>query len=1038
MIRLFAAHPTAANIIMVAIVALGLASLSGLNKETFPAIERNTFTITAAYPGASTADVEEAICTRLEDATDGISFTDEQSCEARDNVGVLTLKMQEGGDIKQFEDDIKSAVDAISDFPAEVEDATVVKQGRTDPVVDVAITSEELTASELKALAEHYRKRLVSISGVPIVDVQGFSTHQLNVLISPETMLQYRLSIQTIANLIQSQAVDLPAGTVESVDKSYQIRFSNARNTAEELADLVILNTDKGGEIRLGDIARIEDRFDLAEERIEFNGTRAAILQVSKNSTDDTLKVFGEVKAFVDEENAILPSSTQLILSNDRATIVNDRLQLLLKNGWQGLLLAGLVLLLFFSWRYTFWIILGLPVSFLGGLAMMSLLGVSINMISMIALLMAIGILMDDAIVLSESISHEYQKSRDPLDAVVTGTKRVIRGVFSSFLTSALLFGSLLMMKGDIGQVMGVLPVVLLSVLTISLIEAFLVLPNHLRHALAHAHEKQLPRWRVMFEGAFLRLRNGVTRFGAGAIRFRYATVGIAIGLLIISIGMIVTGQLKFKAFPSLEGNVLEARILLAQGSPLEKTEAVVERLIKSLEKTRDEFADANVQSLVKNVKVSYNKNADSSESGTHIATISVDFLETEFRNTSLREFTPRWRENTGEIPIVINLQFKEPATGPAGRASDIRLIGEDLDQMSKASWEIQNWLAGYQGVSNLTDNLRPGKPQFNFQLKPGALKAGIDSQTVAAQLRAAYQGVKVDDVYQGREAYEIQVKMDSIEASALSDFDNFQIITNSGESIPLLSLVVMTEEREFARIGHINRSRVVNIYGDIDPVEANTSEVLADMQERFIPEFLKRYPQVNLSLEGEVASGNETNSSILTGFMLALLGVYLLLSLQFKNYREPLLVMINIPLALIGVIWGHILMGLDFTLPSIIGFVSLAGIVINDSILLVEFVKYRSAEGMSLHEAATQAIHDRFRAVFLTSVTTVAGMTPLLFETSLQAQVLIPLVVSIVFGMLSATLLVLLVLPALYGIMEDIGFIEISGQATETSMVTA
>jgi len=1038
MIRYFASHPTAANILMIAIIAVGLATLPGLNKETFPALELNSFNVTAAYPGASTADVEEAICTRLEDATDGISFVDEQSCEARDNLGVLTLTMQEGGDVKQFEDDIIAAVDAISDFPDEVEDPTVVKVGRTDPVVDVAITSEGLTASELKALAEHYRKRLLSIPDIPIVDVMGFSTHQLNVLVDSETMLKYRLSIQSIANLIQTQAVDLPAGTIESVDKAYQIRFSNARKTVEELADLVILNTDLGGEIRLGDIARIEDRFDLEEERIEFNGERAAILQVSKNRIDDTLKVFASVKAFVDDENEILPESTKIILSNDRATIVSDRLQLLSKNAWQGLILASLVLFLFFTWRYTLWIALGLPVSFLGGLAMMSWMGVSINMISMVALLMAIGILMDDAIVLSESIAHEYKKSHDPLEAVIVGTERVIRGVFSSFLTSALLFGSLLMMKGDIGQVLGVLPVVLLSVLTVSLLEAFLVLPHHLKHALEHAHEKEPMRWRVWFEAGFLKLRNGATKLGALAIRFRYGTVGIAIGMLIISIGMMITGTLKFKAFPDLEGNILEARILLAQGTPLAKTESVVQQLMTSLEKTQSEFPQDNGQSLVKNIKVTYNSNADSSESGTHIATLSVDFLETEFRNTTLREFIPRWRENTGEVPIAINLQFKEPSTGPAGRAIDIRLIGEDLDMMSEASWALQNWLSGYEGVYNLTDNLRPGKPQFTFTLKPGALGAGISAQDVASQLRAAYEGVKVDDIFQGREAYEIQVKMDNHKPTALADFDNFMIITSKGDAIPLVSLVHIEEKREYARIGHINRNRVINVYGDIDSVVANTSEVMADLQARFLPEFKTRFPGITLSLEGEVASGNETNSSILVGFVLALLGVYLLLSLQFKNYREPLLVMINIPLALIGVIWGHILMGQDFTMPSMIGFVSLAGIVVNDSILLVEFVKYRSAEGMSLHEAATQAVHDRFRAVFMTSVTTVAGMMPLLFETSLQAQILVPLVTSVVFGMMSATLLVLLVLPALYGIMEDIGFVEISETEPDASLMIA
>jgi multidrug efflux pump subunit AcrB len=654
----------------------------------------------------------------------------------------------------------------------------------------------------------------------------------------------------------------------------------------------------------------------------------------------------------------------------------------------------------------------------------------------MVGLLMAIGILMDDAIVLSESIAHEYKKTHNPAEAVVVGTQRVIRGVFSSFLTSALLFGSLLFMKGDLGQILGVLPVVLLSVLTVSLVEAFLVLPHHLKHSLEHGHEREPPRWRVLFEQGFLRLRNGVTHMGGLAIRFRYITVGLAIGLLIVSIGMIITGGLKFKAFPNLEGNVVEARVLLAQGTPLAKTEAVVERLIESLNKSRDEFADQNDQELLKNVVVTYNKNVDSSESGTHIATVRVDLLETEYRNTSLREFIPAWRRHTGDIPIAINLQFKEPSAGPAGRAIDIRLSGDDLDQLSEVSWEVQNWLNGYKGVSNLADNLRPGKPQFSFTLKPGALRKGVTSQMVASQLRAAYQGVKVDDIYQGSEAYEIQVKLGSSVHSALADFDNFNIITSAGEAIPLVSLVQITEKREYARIGHIERKRVINIYGDIDSRVANTAEVLRDFQSKFLPELEKRYPGIGVALEGEVASGNETNSSILSGFVLALLGVFLLLSLQFKNYREPLLVMINIPLALIGVIWGHIVMGQDLSMPSIIGFVSLAGIVVNDSILLVEFVKYRSAEGMALHDAAKQAVHDRFRAVFMTSVTTVAGMAPLLFETSLQAQLLIPLVTSVVFGMLSATLLVLLVLPALYGIMEDIGFIEIAeAEPSETLM---
>jgi HAE1 family hydrophobic/amphiphilic exporter-1 len=1027
MIRYFVSHPTAANILMLAIIAVGLVALPNLNKETFPKIELNQVQVSVAYPGASPSDVEEGICNPLEDATDGISFTKEQRCEARDNMGMLTMEMQENGDIRQFNDDIKSAVDGITQFPKNTEDPVIKELGRTEPVVTVAITAKNLSSPELKTLAEYYRDHLLAIPQVPIVTVAGFSTHQLNVLVKPEAMLKYGLSIQGIADLIKSQALELPVGVLKSKDTSYQIRFDNARKTAAELASLVILNTDKGGEIRLGDIATIEDQFENLEERVELDGKQAALLKVNKNSSDDTITIFNAVKEFVDQENARLPEGTKLTLTQDAASIVEDRLQLILKNAWQGLLLATLALLLFFNYRYTFWIALGLPISFLGGLAVMSTLGVSINMISMVALLMAIGILMDDAIVLSESISHEYNHGKSPMEAAISGTQKVARGVFSSFLTSALLFGSLLFMKGDMGQVMGVLPVVLLAVLTISLLEAFLILPHHLTHSLEHSHKNKKPKWRTLFDANFLKIRDTFTSLARTAITYRYVTVGIAFALFILSIGMLVTGTIKFKAFPDLEGNRLEARIIYPQGTPLAKTEALVEKLIAAARKTQQPFQENESAPLIRNIQVTYSENADSSESGAHLATVNLDMLDTKLRHTSIADFTPDWRKNTGAVPGIISLQFKEPSFGPAGRAIEIQLRGHDLDALSKASYEIKNWLLGYDGVSNILDDLRPGKPQYKVTLLPGALAAGVDAKMVSAQLRSAYQGTKVDDIYQGREAYEINVKLDSSLESALADFDDMIIFSKTGQSVPLVSVATIKEYRDYARIGHVNHQRVVNILGNIDSNKANTAQVLNDTQKRLFPILQKRYPDLKITLKGEIESSAQTNNSIFMGVFLALTGVFLLLSWQFKNYREPIVVMLNIPLALIGAILGHYIMGLDFTMPSMIGFVSLAGVVVNDSILLVEFVKYRVKEGMVLHDAASQAVHDRFRAIFLTSVTTIAGMAPLLLETSLQAQVLIPLVTSIVFGMLTSTMLVLLVLPAAYGIVEDIGFIALT-----------
>ncbi len=1029
MIRYFAAHPTAANILMVIILLLGFASLPSLNKETFPEIKFNKVQVMVAYPGASASEVEDGICNPLEDSTDGISFLEERSCVARDDVGTMVLEMQETGDLQQFLNDVTSAVDGITDFPSDAEDPIITELGRTQTIVSVAINAD-LSQPELKALAEYYRDRLLSLPEVPMVDVSGFSTHELSIRIKAETLHRYQLSIQDIASLIQQQAVDLPAGILEAEQRSYQIRVENERRSVEELADLVILNDEKGGRLQLGDIATIVDDFTDEEVRVDLNGRPAALLQVSKNTSDDTLTVFNAVKDFVDNENARLPESTRLVITQDSASIVQDRLRLLVTNGWQGLLLATLVLFLFFSWRYTFWVALGLPVSFIGGLMVMSLFGITINMISMVALLMAIGILMDDAIVISESIENEYRQGAKPLQATVDGIGKVGRGVVSSFATSAMLFGSLLFLKGDMGQVMGVLPVVLLSVLTISLVEAFLILPHHLKHSL-EKHGDQLakanaPGWRLRFEQRFEQFRALAGRLADTAIHYRYLTVGAALGILVITLSLFPAGFIKFKAFPDIEGNLLEARVLMPQGTPLDQTEAVVSTLLASLQQAQQQLPPEKEGDLIKNIQVFFGSNDDAGgEQGAHLATISLDLLDAEKRAASLNDLQRLWRESTPAIPDAISIQFKEPTLGPAGQAISIRLQGDDLQQLSHASWELQTWLKGYPGVSNIMDDLRPGKPFFSVSLLPGSLASGLNAQQLAQQLRAAYQGIKINDVYRGREAYEINVRLDTDREHALTDFEHLGLFNQQGVAIPLSAMANISEKREFSQINRINHQRTVTINGDIDASIANTNNVINDTRERFLEGLQERYPGLYISLEGEVKNSRETNSSVLLGFILGISGVYFLLSFQFRNYREPLVVLMNIPLALIGVIWGHKLMGLDITMPSMIGFVSLAGIVVNDSILLVEFVKRRSREGMILHEAAGQAVRDRFRAIFLTSITTIAGMLPLLSETSLQAQVLVPLVASVVFGMLSSTFLLLLVLPAAYAIMEDFGIRE-------------
>ncbi len=1020
MLRYMTAHPTAANLLMILMLLAGLMTVPNLSRETFPEIKKYEVDVSVAYPGATPGDVEQGICKPLEDALDGISYTDEKRCQARSGIGIMTLKMLETGDFVQFKDDINSAVDGIDNFPAQSEAAVVTELGRTQKVVTLALTAD-LPRRELKTLAEQIKQRMAQTGAIPLVEIQGFSQREFQVQIAQHNLRQYGLSLQDIADRLTQQDVDVPAGKVTTTETEYQIRFNDERRTSRELAELVIVRGEQYGELRLGDIATVRDSFADQDSNILFNDQPAAFLVISKNTRDDSLNVLAATQAFVEQERRRLPGEVSLQLTEDNTSLISDRLQLLGENAWQGLLLVFIVMWLFFGTRYAFWVTMGLPVSFLASALVLNYLGVSINMISMVALLLALGILMDDAIVISESIGAHIKQGKKPLQAAIDGTQQVARGVFSSFLTTFCVFSGLLMMEGNIGQVLIVVPIVLLTVIVVSLIEAFFILPNHLYHSLEHQKRKGPSAFQQRFDQGFDRVRAGVDRLVSRLIRIRYAFVGSVVALLVVSISLLAGGVIHFSAFPAVEGDQLQARIIMPSGTPLAKTEQVVARLQQQLQQAATPLNDRQPADAINSVAVKYVQNKDAFETGPHLATLNVDLLTAEQRNYSLHELKQAWQQAAATLPEPWQIVIAEPSFGLAGRAVEIRLRGDDLDQLAAASYQLQHFLAGYPGVNNLMDDLRPGLPEFNLKLKEGAYSLGLNAQTIATQLRAAYQGAKATELNIGAENYEVIVELDTASRSDLLSFENFPIIhPQTGTAIPLNTVADIIPVRGFARIHRIDNQRTVTVLGDVDTRQNNVVAILSDLQNGWLIEFQQQYPAIEVSLKGEIEEGAKTQNSMRRAMLLALIGVYVLLSFQFRSWIEPVIVMLNIPLALIGVIWGHWLMGLDLTMPSMLGFVSLAGIVVNDSILLVEFVKVRVAEGMSIHSAAAKASHDRFRAVLLTSLTTIAGMTPLLFETSLQAQILIPLATSIIFGIASSTLLVLFVVPCLYTILED------------------
>ena len=1015
MIRYFADHPVAANLLMGTLLVLGLATLPGMQRETFPQLVNDQVRISMVYPGATAAQVEDAICRRVEDALEAVNDLDEIRCEATEGVGKVVAVMREQARMSRFLDDVNSEIDAINDFPDDVEPPVVVELGRSEDVISVAVTGIR-DAAVLKDYAEDLKSRLQRNPLIDAVALSGFSQRHIRIEVAAHRLRQFGVSVSDLADILRRQSVGMPGGRLEGEREDMLLRFDDQRKGVDAFRDLVVLSDEQGAEIRLADIAEIRDVFDRAEDKVLFNGERAALLSVRKNRSTDALNVLDAVHDFVSAERRRVPEGVTLTLTRDRVSLISDRLYLLITNSAQGLVLVFLVLWLFFSLRFSFWVAMGLPVSFLGALFVIAQLGLTLNMISVVGLLIAVGLLMDDAIVIAENIAARLNRGDEPLQAAINGAREVFPGILSSFATTALIFGSVAFISGTLGQILRVMPIVLIVVLAVSLLEAFLILPHHLGHSLAHARKREPGRLRQRFETGFNRFRDRYFHaLLARALASPYLTIGIIVMLVLCSVALVAGGGIGFRGFPDVDGDIVEARILLPQGTPLGRTEQVVRQVTEALDEVNAHFAprQPDGRDLVTSVAVIFNTNPDAYESGPHVAQVSADLLSAEIRDAGIDAVLDRWRQSTGDIADVIRIKYTEPSLGPAGRAVDIRLQGADLTQLKQASIDLQRWMSGYVGVQDLGDDLRPGKREYRLRLKAGAGTLGLDAREVAGQVSSAFQGVTIDEFPLGAESYEVNLRLLAADRAHTTDLDDLRLVTPRGSLVPLRAVADIEEDRGWARIYRVNGRRTVTVQGDVDADRANAQAIVNDAEAEFLSTLGERYPGVSHAIEGESKESGKTRGSIVGNMLLGLLGVYVLLAFQFRSYLLPVAVMTVIPTGFIGVVWGHYLLGLDLSLPSIMGAASLAGIVVNDSILIVQFIARARRGGADAVQAALQAGVDRFRPVFLTSLTTVAGLTPLLLEKSLQAQVLIPLAASLAFGLAAATVCALFLVPA-------------------------
>jgi multidrug efflux pump subunit AcrB len=1019
MIRWFTGHPTAGNLLLLLFLAAGFFAAPGLLRETFPDFHAVEAEIVVPYKGATAEDVETAICAPLWDGVQSVEGLETFTCTAQAGRARAVATMAPGNDALRFVNSLRTEVSAIDTFPERADPAVVRELHRTDPVTSVAI-SGDLPLSELDFYADGLSDRLTALPGVARVTRGGLGTRTLTISVSRTAMEGHGLTPAALAMAIAAQNIDLPIGTLEGDGAELTVRFTAERDTAAELATIPVMVLPNGATLTLSDVALIEERYEPPHDRAFVDGAPAIVLDVAKALNADALRVLDGVATLVAEETDRLPASIKVEVVQDVTSIIRDRLVMLVQNGVIGLVLVVIVMSLFFRPGFAIWAAMGLPVAFAGAFLWMALTGLSLNMMTLVALLMAIGIVMDDSIVIADSIAvHAVE---DPtVETITKGVTAVAPGVISSFLTTLAVFLPLAFLAGELGAVLEVLPVVLLAALAASLIEAFFILPHHLKGGMKNTTPS---RFRTRFDAGFDTLRErGVGRLADAAIKARWLVAGLAIGALILTVGALVGGVVKREAMPEIDGDVLEARLMLPAGTPLARATEAVVQVEAALDRVNERLSPEQpaAQTLVIRRITRLGRNLSTGENGAHVATVAVDLLGAETRANSLDEIVTLWREEIGPLAGVSSLILTEPGIGPQGIAVELRLTHVDLVALEAAGRTTLAELETYAGVRNAILDLRPGATELRLTLSPGAEALGLTATDVAGQLRAAFLGTQLSEIRRADLAWDLEVRLPDIERVTRADLNDFKIALPDGVTVPLSSIVTIDEARGWGGITRRNGLRTLTIAADVDGRIGNADAITAQLVDGFLPDLVSATPGLDFEVGGQAANSAETVASILRGFLIGLVGIYIVLSFQFRSYVEPIIVMITIPLAFLGVIWGHVLMGYNISMPSLVGAASLAGIVVNNAILLVGVINERRAAGLPAALAAGEAVRSRFRPIFVSVSTTIMGMAPLLFETSTQAQTLKPLVISVVFGLLAATVLILLVLPAFYAALEDI-----------------
>ena len=1005
-----AGNSVIANLLMAVFLVGGLLAAWNVKQEVFPDFTVDRVSITVAYPGASPEEVENGIVLAVEEAIEDIEGIDEVSSTASEGIASISVELMEGEDVIKLWQEIKSEVSSITTFPDEAEDPLVSLGSHKRGVLTVALHGavDELT---LRAAADRIRDTLLAADHITQVDLTGIRDYEVQVEIPQDVLRRHGMTLKDVAQTIATASVELGGGSLKTDSGDILVRVKDRREYAREYAKLPLITGADGSQVLLEDVATVKDGFEDSSTWAHFDGNAAVMIEVFRVGDQTPSEVAAAGRAVIEELNQTLPKGLHLTILRDRSSVFEQRAELLMKNAFQGLALVFIFLALFLETRLAFWVSLGIPISFMGSFLFLAAGDFSINMISMFAFIVTLGIVVDDAVVVGENIYHWRSRGLSLLEASVAGTKEVALPVVFSVLTNLVSFMPLMFVPGFMGKIFKVIPLVVGAVFLVSLVESLFILPAHLAHrsrTRAVWPLNHLERWQGKFSRAFerfVRVRYG--GFLRVMISYRYAVIGFGVAVMIALGGYVSSGRMGLEMFPRGESNYAYCAATLPYGSAESKLEAVEARLVEAARAVVEENGG---NTLARGVLSNVSSNS---------VTIRIFLADENKRPLSTSKVTALWREKVGTLAGLENIRFESNMGGPgSGKNLTVMLSHSDTRILEDAGADLADALADYAIVHDIDDGSARGKRQYDIQLLPLGERMGLSSEDVARQVRYAFQGVQALKLQRGRNEVTVRVSLPESERARESTLENLILKADAGE-VYLRDAVKMAPGRAYTKIDRTNGRRDIKVTANVSP-PSRAENIKAELKSVILPDLINNYPGLAYSFEGHQAAMQESLSSLVTGSLLALFAIYALLAVPFKSYSQPLIIMVSIPFGIIGAILGHLIMGYSLSINSIFGVVALSGVVVNDSLVLIDFANRRVKQGFSPLEAIHAAGIQRFRPILLTTVTTFGGLMPMIMETSRQARMMIPMAISLGFGVLFSTAIILVLVPSLFMVMED------------------